>query len=69
MGKEILKMSKDETIYLLDMLYNFYKPLDTLQKYYMKRKYERLEKINFDDYKDRIFDDNNIDPSTMDIEI
>jgi hypothetical protein len=35
----------------------------------MKRKYERLEKINFDDYKDRIFDDNNIDPSTMDIEI
>ena len=69
MSKEVLKMNKDETIYLLDMLYNFYKPLDTLQKYYMKRKYERLNKINFNNYKNDIFNNSNISPDDMEIDI
>lgn len=64
-----LKLSKTETEHLLNVLYEFYEPLDTLQKYYIKRKYERLDKINFDNYKDSMFNDCSISPDDMDIEI
>jgi hypothetical protein len=64
-----IKLNKDETIYLFDLLYNFYNDINNIEDYYIIRKKERVINLNINKYKENLFNDFNISPNDLDISI
>ena len=52
-----LKLSTEETLALTNKLIGFYEDIVTIQDYFLKRKKEKIEKLNPDDYLGSLFND------------
>lgn len=60
-----LKLSTEETLMLTNKLIGFYEDIVTIQDYFLKRKKEKIEKLNPDDYLDLLFNDFDMSPKDM----
>lgn len=64
-----LKLSEDETYSLVKRLTDFYTELDTIEKYFIERKKEKIDGIDHDKYIKDMFNDYNMEPNDMDFEL
>jgi hypothetical protein len=64
-----LKLSEEETKALVDRLMDFYRPLDTIQDYFLERKKEKIEGIDNEIWTKDMFNDFSIEPKDMNFEI
>ena len=60
-----LKLSTEETLALTNKLIGFYEDIVTIQDYFLKRKKEKIEKLNPDDYLGSLFNDFDMNPKDM----
>jgi hypothetical protein len=60
-----LLLSKEETLYLVNRLNDFYGDINSIQDYFIKRKKEKVRGIDPNKYKDYIFDDYSMQPKDM----
>ena len=60
-----LKLSEDETFYIINRLNDFYGDINSIQDYFIKRKKEKVKGINVEKYKKLIFDDYTLQPKDM----
>lgn len=64
-----LKLSEEETFEIRDRFVNFYTELNTIQDYFLERKKEKITNIDQDKYTELMFNDVDMEPKDMDIEL
>jgi hypothetical protein len=64
-----LKIEKEEIIQIVDSFMDFYRPLETIQDYFLERKKEKIEGIENDEWTDNMFTDFDIEPKDMNFEL
>lgn len=64
-----LKLTKTETNEMVDALTNFYNGLDSIEKYFLERKKEKIIGLDTSKYIDKLFNDNTIEPKDMKFEL
>lgn len=60
-----LLLSPEETLELTNRLTGFYEEINTIQDYFLKRKKDKIQNINHEDYKHLLFDDYTMNPKDM----
>jgi hypothetical protein len=64
-----IKLTKEDTLSIRDIFLNFYSGLDTIEKYFLERKKEKIVGIDHDKSTKNMFVDYNIQPKDMDFEL
>jgi hypothetical protein len=62
------KLSKEETLFLYNLMYDFYSKVDSIEDYYIVRKKERVKNLTIT-FKDKLFNEWDINPYDFDISL